>query len=316
MDDARSVAGRIGIRFHVLDYREFFEKTVIDYFCRAYLRGETPNPCIECNRVVKFGRLLELADSFGADCVATGHYARVTRDVRTARYLLKKGTDAGKDQSYFLYSLRQEQLSRALFPLGEVTKEETRRLAESLGLGVSDKPASQDVCFLAGGSYRAFLAERFPESLEPGPIVDPSGRLLGRHRGIAFYTVGQRRGLGVAAGEPLYVLDVDKATRTVTAGSRDDLRKSRISVKHVNWIAFERPPERLEVDVRLRYRHRALRATVSPAGDGRVVVSFATGGTTAAPGQSAVFYDGDVVVGGGIIERVPTWPPSPRWLLP
>ncbi len=302
MDDARRVASRTGIPFYVLNYRDIFEKAVIDYFCLSYLNGRTPNPCVECNRVVKFGPLLKLADSLGADHVATGHYARVRQDHLTGRYVLEKGLDADKDQSYFLYPLSQEQLSRALFPLGEMTKGQTRELARSFGLDVCDKPASQDICFLENGDYRRFLAERHPESLRPGPIVDTRGQTLGQHRGIAFYTVGQRKGLGIAAGEPLYVLAVDKATGTVVVGSREELIKSRISVKDVNWIAFEEPPDRLELSVKIRYRQQEFRATVSREDDSRVVVSFATPHAAAAPGQSAVFYDGDVVVGGGIID--------------
>jgi len=302
LDDARCVASRIGIPFYVLNYQDIFEKAVIGYFCRSYLSGRTPNPCVECNRMVKFGHLLKVADALDADYVATGHYARVCRDRLTERHVLKKGVDADKDQSYFLYPLSQKQLSRALFPLGEMTKEQTRKLAKSFALDIHDKPASQDICFIGNADYRQLLAERFPELLRPGPIMDTQGQILGQHQGVAFYTVGQRRGLGVAVGEPLYVMAVDRATRTVVVGGRKQLQKSRISVRRVNWISFDEPPDSLELSVKIRYRQAEVPAIVSCRDDGGVIVSFSIPQTAAAPGQSAVFYDGDVVVGGGIID--------------
>jgi tRNA-specific 2-thiouridylase len=257
---------------------------------------------VECNRLVKFGRLLKFADKVGADFLATGHYAQIAKDPESKRYLLKKGLDAEKDQSYFLYALTQEQLSRSLFPLGTMTKGETRKLAKSFGLKVSDKPASQDICFIVEGDYRRFLAERFPEALQEGPIVDTGGRLLGHHKGIAFYTVGQRRGLGVAAGEPLYVLRVDAPTRSVVLGTSEEMLKDRISVRDVNWIPFEKPEGPLRVTVRMRYRQAEIPATVSCTGDAKAAVVLSRPEMTVAPGQSAVLYDGDLVVGGGIIE--------------
>lgn len=302
MEEARRVAAHLGIPFYVLNYEPIFEKSVVDYFCRSYLEGKTPNPCVECNRVIKFGRLFRLADTLGADGLATGHYARVCQDPGTGRYLLKKGVDPDKDQSYFLYPIPQPQLSRLIFPLGEMTKEQTRQRARAFGLPVSDRPGSQDICFLGDGDYRQLLAERFPESLEPGPIVNARGEVLGRHRGIAGYTVGQRRGLHVAAGVPLYVLAVDAAKRTVTVGTRDEARRRRISVGQINWLAFDSPQEPLQLAVKLRYRQPELPATVSPLDRDRAEVCFPEPQPTAAPGQSAVFYDGDVVVGGGVIE--------------
>jgi len=302
MDDARRVAAHLGIPFHVLNYEAIFEKSVVDYFCRSYLEGKTPNPCVECNRVIKFGRLLELVDRLGAEGFATGHYARVCQDPGTGRYLLKKGVDPDKDQSYFLYPIPRPQLSRLIFPLGEMTKEQTRESARSFGLPVSDRPSSQDICFLGESNYRQFLAERFPESLEPGPIVNSRGEVLGRHLGIARYTVGQRRGLHVATGVPLYVLAVDRAKRTVTVGARDEARRRRISVGQINWLSIDPPEEPLQLAVKLRYRQPELPATVSPLGRDRAEVCLAEPQPTAAPGQSAVFYNDDVVVGGGVIE--------------
>jgi len=251
---------------------------------------------------VKFGRLLALAEALGAEFVATGHYARISRDPVTGRHVLQKGLDPGRDQSYFLYPLTQQQLARILFPLGEMTKEQTRQRAKSFDLPVSDKPASQDICFLGEGDYRQLLAERHPDLIRPGPIVDSQGRPLGRHRGVAFYTVGQRRGLRIAAREPLYVLAVRSETATVVVGARKELETTRVSVRQVNWIAFDQPPSQLSATVKLRYRQPGLPATVCPAGSGGAVISFETPQVAAAPGQSAVFYDGDTVVGGGIIE--------------
>lgn len=302
MDDARRAASRIGIPFHALDCGELFERSVVDYFCRSYLDGITPNPCVECNRVVKFGSLLKKAVELGADHVATGHYARVSRDPRTGRYLLGKGADTDKDQSYFLYSLSQEQLSRALFPLGEMTKKETRALARSLGLEFHDKPASQDICFLGKQNYREFLAERFPGLVREGPIVNARGKTLGRHRGIAFYTIGQRKGLGIADIEPLYVLAIDGRTCTIVVGARQELLRKNIAVERVNWIPFEKPSASLDLGVKIRYRQPEARAVVTTSGDDRAQVAFRMPQAAVVPGQSAVFYDGHVVVGGGIIE--------------
>jgi len=302
MDDARRVAHSIGIPFYALNCVEVFEERVIDYFCRSYLSGRTPNPCVECNRAVKFMRLLDLAEELGADCVATGHYAAVRADESTGRHLLTKGADARKDQSYFLYGLSEQQLWRIVFPLAEMTKEQTRGLARSFGLKVSDKPASQDVCFLPGGDYRRFLARRCPDALQPGPIVDTQGRVLGRHNGIASFTVGQRKGLGVAAGVPLYVVALDAAARSVVVGTRQEAAKDRIWVAQTNWIAADAPPGAMRVSVKVRYRQPEVPAVVTYRGNGRAEVVFSRPQLGVAPGQSAVFYRGDFVVGGGIIQ--------------
>ena len=303
MDDARRVAAGIGIPFYVLDYQEVFQNAVIDYFCREYLDGRTPNPCVVCNHAIKFGRLLERAGAFGASHVATGHYARVCRDERTGRFLLKKGTDRARDQSYFLYGLTQEQLARTMFPLGAMTKEETRELAQSFGLKVHDKPGSQDICFVGDEGYRGFLTKRIPDAFQPGPIVNRRGEVLGEHRGVACYTAGQRKGLGIAASEPLYVLAVDASARRVVVGTRDEMLRRQISVGQINWIA---PIERngpLELNVKTRYRQPERPAIVSCSGNSDAEVTFTEPQMAAAPGQSAVFYDGDVVVGGGIVQQ-------------
>ena len=301
MEDARRVAMKIDIPFYLLNYEKVFEESVVEHFCQSYLNGETPNPCVECNRVVKFGHLLAFADSVNADCVATGHYARIIHDPETRRHSLMKGVDPEKDQSYFLYPMSQEQLSRILFPLGDMTKEETRRLAKSFGLKVSAKPGSQDICFLGNADYRHFLAERFPESIEPGPIVDTQGKILGQHNGIAGYTVGQRKGLGLAVGHPLYVLSVDRAERMVVVGEREELFTDRIAVTHVNWISGDGPTTPLAIAAKVRYRQPEFSATILSNEKGGVDILPEEPQMAVAPGQSAVFYDGDVVMGGGIV---------------
>ncbi len=302
MDDARRVASKIGIPFYVLNYEERFERAVIDYFCQSYLSGKTPNPCVECNRAIKFGHLLNLAVALGASHVATGHYARVVRDPHTGKYLLLRGVDPEKDQSYFLYSLTQQQLSHVLFPLGNMTKPDTRRLARRFGLDVSEKPASQDLCFVAEGDYRKFLTDRFPEALKPGPIVNTRRDVLGEHVGTVRFTVGQRRGLAVAAGKPLYVLSIHPATRTVVVGTRQETLIPRLTVSNVNWLSIDPPHYRTDLTVKMRYRQPAVPCVLTSGEDGDVEVVFRDPQSAVAPGQSAVFYDGDVVVGGGIIE--------------
>ncbi len=299
IEDARRVAAKIGIAFYALDFREEFRRAVIEDFVAAYAAGRTPNPCVRCNERLKFGRLLEKARAVGADHVATGHYAR--KDAADGRRLLRAGR-GDDDQSYFLYALSQEQLGAAVFPVGDMTKDEVRRIARERALPVHDKPASQDLCFLPDGRYREFLRERCPQAFRPGPIMHVSGRVLGEHEGIAGFTVGQRRGLGVAHSEPLYVVEVRPEENAVVVGEREHVMREEILVGGVNWIAA--PPEgALSALVRIRYNHPGGRAELTPAGDGRVRVRFAEPQQAPCPGQAAVFYDGDLVLGGGTIER-------------
>jgi len=305
MDDARRVADRIGIPFYALNFGRVFEEEVIAGFCRSYLAGGTPNPCVDCNRRVKFGRLLELAQALGASHLATGHYARIgpaSREDAAARTLLRKAVDPARDQSYFLYALSQAQLARALFPLGEKTKEEVRSIAKSLGLHVSEKPASRDICFIPGGDYRRLLADRFPEALQPGPIVDPSGKVLGEHSGTVHFTIGQRHGLKIAAREPLYVVAIDVGKRTVVAGTKKETLRETITVANLNWIAFDHPPRTLRAAVRIRHRMPESPASLEVRDDGSVRVRLDSPVSGVAAGQSAVFYDEDLVLGGGVIQ--------------
>jgi tRNA-uridine 2-sulfurtransferase len=302
MDDARRAADKIDIPFYVLNYEKIFEESVIDYFCDAYRNGKTPNPCIECNRVVKFGYLLNFARALGADFVATGHYAAISYDEDLRRFYLKKGVDSDKDQSYFLYSLSQAQLSQILFPLGGMTKTATRELARSFGLAVYDKPGSQDICFVGSSDYQSFLRERFPDAFECGPVVSTQGEMLGWHRGIAGYTVGQRKGLGIAAREPFYVVSLDATSKRVVVGTSTEAMRTRISIRGMHWIALEKNFGSLKLAVKIRYRQPEITAQVMCDNNGRAEIVLDTPQRGIAPGQAAVIYDGDLVVGGGIIE--------------
>ena len=301
MEDARAVAARIDIPFYVLDYREAFAREVITPFCEAYAKGETPNPCSWCNARLKFGLLLDMALGLGADCLATGHYARVEHESGDARPILRKGLDPEHDQSYFLYSLTSQQLAHTLFPLGSLHKGEVREIARRLGLPVAEKPSSQDICFVGAGGYRELLARRCPEALRPGPITDSTGRVLGRHQGIGAYTVGQRRGLGIAAGEPLYVTRLDAPSNTIVVGTRSETYVRTLVVRRLNWLACDPPTAPVQLSVATRYRGSEAAADLVPD-NGRVSVRFSSPHPIVAPGQTAVFYSGDLLVGGGVVR--------------
>lgn len=303
VEDARRVANRLGIPYYVLNFADAFAEAVIDRFAEEYLRGRTPNPCIVCNEKVKFGTFLEKALELDCDYVATGHYARVEYDPRRGRYLLLRGVDRKKDQSYTLYGLTQEQLARTLLPLGAYEKEEVRAIARRLGLVTAEKPDSQEICFVPGGDYRSFIERYAPESVRPGPIVDMEGNLLGEHRGVAFYTVGQRKGLGIHSREPLYVVAIDAAANKVVVGPKEAVRGSALLARPVNFVAVPALEDAMEVECMIRYRTAGARATIEPHAEGGVVTRFEEPQAAIAPGQSVVWYDGDVVVGGGIIER-------------
>jgi len=302
VDDARRVADRLGIPYYVLNFRQMFQETVVDYFIGEYAAGRTPNPCIACNRHVKFAGLLQRAFALGAEYVATGHYARIGYDVDRNRYLLRKGVDPAKDQSYALYHLNQHTLRHFLMPLGEYTKTETRRLAREFGLAVADKPDSQEICFVPDDDYQGFLAEKAPESLKPGDIVDTRGNVLGRHKGLPLYTVGQRKGLGLAAGRPLYVVALDTERNQVVVGDDEDVFADELIAGDLNLIAFDNLPDRIEATVKIRYSAREAPAVITPLDGGRARVRFETPQRAITPGQSAVFYEGDIVLGGGIIN--------------
>lgn len=303
MEDARRVAIQLGIPFYVLHYERAFDSMVIEPFCQAYAMGQTPNPCILCNARIKFGTLLSMALALGADYLATGHYALITEGSASTGHLLRKGLDRQRDQSYFLYVITPEQLAHLLFPLGHLHKSEVRHIARRAGLPVADKPGSQDICFLQGLSYREFLMRRWPAAFRPGPILDTHGALLGTHDGIAGFTVGQRKGLRMAAGRPLYVQAIDPDRNAIVVGSKGELLSRTLRVAHVNWLVEEKPMPGKRVLVKTRYRAPEVSATLFPGSNGDVVVHFDDPQPAAAPGQSAVFYEGDIVIGGGVIHR-------------
>jgi len=302
IDDAQSVADLLGIQLTVLDCSREFEQNVVNGFCDAYQRGLTPNPCARCNERMKFGHLLDEAQAQGFALLATGHYVRKDMEDGTGRMLLRRGMGAD-EQSYFLYGLTQQQLGKAVFPLARHVKADVRRMAADMGLPVHDKPKSQDLCFLPDGRYRDFLRSRCPQAFQPGDIVHVSGQVMGRHDGIAGYTLGQRRGLGIAYPEPLYVVSVDAQANTVTVGERECLFYQTVLVRDVNWMGVAQPSEPLGAVVKIRYNHEGGEARLTPLPDGRVKVDFVRAQEAPCPGQSAVFYDGDIVLGGGSIER-------------
>jgi tRNA-specific 2-thiouridylase len=306
--DARHVAETLGIPYYVVNFEERFEKQVVRPFIDDYLAGRTPIPCTLCNNHIKFDQFLELADSVGAEKIATGHYARVSRDEKTGRYLLWRGADDAKDQTYFLFGLSQAQLARTLFPLGGYTKDHVRGMAEEMGLPVARKGDSQEICFVPNGDYGAFIEAYFREQGIPsrqtrGEIVGADGRVLGEHAGVHHFTVGQRRGLGVAAGEPLYVIATEPATQRVLVGRSEELFRGTLSARDVNWFPWASLSEPIRARVKIRNKHAAAPAMVSPTGDpARIEVRFDEPQRAVTPGQAAVFYDGDLVLGGGWIE--------------
>ena len=298
--DAEAVCRRLGIPFSVLDLTPEFEEEVIRKFVRTYQAGGTPNPCVDCNRRIKFSRLLDMAEQDGA-VLATGHYARVERDGATGRWLLKTALDAGKDQSYFLYTLTQRQLARVRFPLGSMEKRQVRALAERLGFVNARRRDSQDICFIPGGDYGAFLASYTKKPVPAGDFLSLDGQVVGRHRGAACYTLGQRKRLGLSMGEPVYVCGKDMAANTVTVGPERVLFSREVLVEELNWISMEPPETPLRVEAKLRSRQTGRPALLRPEGGGRVRLVFDEPQRAVTPGQAAVFYNGDTVVGGGTI---------------
>jgi tRNA-specific 2-thiouridylase len=302
VSDARRVATSLGIPFYVVNFKAQFAQHVIDYFVDTYRQGATPNPCVQCNRYLKFTALLQRAQQLGARWVATGHYAAVWQD-QAGRYYIRRGRDTSKDQSYFLFDLSQEQLRYTLLPLGSYRKEEVRQLAARLGLKVAEKPESQEICFIPDGDYRSFVRPRLtPAEAQPGPMVHIDGGMVGRHQGLPFYTVGQRRGLGLAAAEPLYVTHLDPVYNTVVVGPRPAALCATFSVERVNWMCPP-PAHPVHTTVQIRYRHPPVAAVIHPVASDRARVVLQEPQFAVTPGQAAVFYDGDTIIGGGWITR-------------
>ncbi len=304
VEDARSVARRLGIPFYVFNFKEDFREKVIDGFVRCYEEGLTPNPCIECNRHLKFDRLLHRARELGCDAVVTGHYAQIRQDPDTGRWLLCRAADRSKDQTYVLYTLTQDQLAHTLFPLGGMTKAQVRALAEAEGFVNARKHDSQDICFVPDGDYVAFMKRYTGREYPKGDFLDQDGRVLGRHNGAVCYTLGQRKGLGLAMGAPVYVCAKDMQANTVTVGPNEALYASSLLADNWNWFPFPVLTEPLRVTAKARYSQLEQPATVFPEADGCARVVFDTPQRALTPGQAVVLYSGDIIVGGGTISRV------------
>lgn len=301
VEDARRVADKLGIPYYVMNFEDIFEDKVINYFKEEYTKGRTPNPCIACNRFVKFEALLHKAISMGVDYIATGHYARITFDEATGRFLLKKSVTEGKDQTYALYTLTQEQLARTLMPIGDFTKEHVREIAKDLGLGVASKPDSQEICFIPDNDYGRFLSESLGEQVKPGHFVDTEGNVLGEHKGIIHYTVGQRKGLGIALGKPVFVVSIDRENNRVILGDESEVFSNTLIAEDLNFISIPGLDKEKKAKVKIRYSAKEADATLYTVEGGKVKVVFDVPQRAITPGQSVVFYDGDAVLGGGTI---------------
>lgn len=303
--DAKKVADALNIPHYVVNYHQRFKNDVIKYFISEYAKGRTPNPCVRCNNTVKFGGLLEDCLKLGAQYVATGHYARIVQDENSGRYLLKKGLDERKDQSYVLYTLTQDVLKHFMLPLGNYSKEKTREMANKLNLPVANKPESQEICFIPNDDYKAYLKAKAPHILKPGDIVDVEGNILGQHEGVPLYTVGQRKGLGIAAAHPLYVVGLDVKHNRVIVGENKDVFAKGLVAKNLNFITKDDFKEKFVTTARIRYGAKPCECTVEPLDNGNLAkVLFTQPQRAITPGQSVVFYDDDIVVGGGVIKNI------------
>ena len=303
VEDARRVCDVLGIPHYVVNFRDIFQRQVIQNFVNEYALGRTPNPCVRCNQFIKFDALLAKAEALGAEYVATGHYARVTQ-LPSGRWALRRAADGRKDQSYVLYVMSQARLARTIFPLGDQTKDDTRQLAHELGLHVADKLESQEICFVPNRNYRDYLRDHVPAAAKEGPILDSRGSVLGHHDGVSFFTVGQRRGLGIASGRPLFVTEIRADTNTIVVGDESELLTQEAYAAAVNWMAIDPPHEAIRVNTKVRYKAEEVPATIEREGEG-VRIRFDQPQRAVTPGQTIVFYDGDIVVGGGTLEASP-----------
>ncbi|MCQ9208566.1 MAG: tRNA 2-thiouridine(34) synthase MnmA [Omnitrophica bacterium] len=301
IEDARKVAAQLGIPHYVLNFRNIFQEKVIDNFCREYQKGKTPNPCIRCNQYIKFDYLLNKARQLDASYIATGHYARVEFDKKRKRYLLKKGKDSKKDQSYVLYPMTQGQLKHTLLPLGELTKQQVRQIAKEKALAVAEKKESQEICFIPDNNYAEFVKAHTDGKLRPGPILNNQGQTIGKHQGIIFYTIGQRKGIGIADKEPLYVISINRKDNTIMVGRKEDVYSDELIAADLNFISMDRLEAPMQVEAKVRYLHPQSPATIFPQDRGRVRVKFDQPQWAITPGQAVVFYQGDRVIGGATI---------------
>jgi tRNA-specific 2-thiouridylase len=301
IEDANRVASKLGISHYVLNLKDSFEDLVVSNFLEEYSRGRTPNPCIRCNQFIKFDVLMERAIKIGASCIATGHHARIVQDSKSGHFYLKKGMDKDKDQSYFLYTMTQDQLSHTLFPVGLFTKSEIRKRAQEWGLPVAERPESQEICFIPNNDYVDFLKKRKPEAFRSGPIVNIEGQVMGHHSGIIHFTVGQRRGLGIAAPHPLYVLEINTPKNEIVVGPNDFLYKIDLLADQINWISGDKFVSPGPAKARIRYKHKEAEALLVTLDSEKIRVEFEKPQRAITPGQAVVFYDGDVVLGGGTI---------------
>ena len=302
VDDARRVCDKLDIPFYVLNFRDSFKEKVIDYFVQEYIDGNTPNPCIACNKHLKFDELLRKARGIGADYVATGHYAKI--EEHDGRYLLIRSEDDRKDQTYALYNFTQDQLAHTLMPCGEYEKTKIREIAKEIGLAVHNKKDSEEICFIPDNDHGRFILEAKPGKIKPGNFVDKNGNVLGKHKGIVYYTIGQRKGLGLSLGRPVFVTDINARTNEVVIGSEEDIFKTDLLATDVNFIPFDKLEGKLEVEAKIRYSAKAAKAVLYPLENGKVKVSFEDKQRAITKGQSVVFYNGNIVVGGGIIEKI------------
>lgn len=303
VDDARRVANILGIPYYVFNFRELFTEKVIQYFVDEYLRGRTPNPCIACNRFIKFEALLQKARQMGFDYIATGHYARLGYSEEYKRYTVRKARDERKDQTYVLYGFTQDQIAHTLMPLADYTKEQVREMARRWGLPTATKPESQEICFVHDNNYRNFLEERSVEGIKPGPFLDLKGNVIGQHRGIPFYTIGQRRGLGIATGERVYVVDIDPERNAVIVGPEEAIWGTELIASDNNFILYDKITGPTEVEAQVRYNSKPSPALLEPLENGLVKVTFKYPQRSITPGQAVVYYQGDYLVGGGTIEK-------------
>lgn len=300
VEDARRVCEKLDIPFYVLNFKDSFKENVVKYFVQEYIDGKTPNPCIACNKHLKFDELLRKARGIGAEYVATGHYAKI--EERDGRYLLIRSDDDRKDQTYALYNFTQDQLAHTLMPCGEFTKDKIREIAKEIGLAVHNKKDSEEICFIPDNNHGRFIKEERPDDVKPGNFVDTKGNILGQHKGIVYYTIGQRKGLGLALGKPVFVIDIRPKTNEVVIGSEENIFKTDLVAKDVNFIPFDELKSEMKVQAKVRYAAKPADAVIRPLPGGKVKVSFTEKQRAITKGQSVVFYDGEIVVGGGIIE--------------